>query len=104
MSTGNTGLDALADAIAERVLARMQLGQSERLLTVNEAAKYLGRTARAVRHLIATGALPVVREGRSVHLDRQELDQWIELRQARGLGCQSAHRSRSIPATSGYRL
>ena len=84
MSTGNTGLDAPADAIAERLIARMQAGQPERLLTVNEAAKYLGRTSRAVRHLIATGVLPVVREGRSVHLDRHTLDRWIELRQSRG--------------------
>ena len=79
-TTGNIGLDALADAIADRVIARMQAGQPERLLTVEEAAKYLGRSARAVRHLIATKALPVVREGRSVHLDRHELDRWIELR------------------------
>jgi excisionase family DNA binding protein len=84
MSTGNSGLDLLADAIAERVVARMLADQPERLLTVDEAAKYLGRSARAVRHLIATRNLPVVREGRSVHLDRPELDRWIELRQSRG--------------------
>jgi excisionase family DNA binding protein len=84
MTTGNLGLDALADAIAERVIARMQANKPERLMTIPEAATYLGRTARAVRHLIATRALPVVREGRSVHLDRNELDRWIELRQWRG--------------------
>jgi excisionase family DNA binding protein len=84
MSTGNTGLDALADAIAERVITRMQADHPERLLTVKEAAKYLGRTERSVRNLIAKGVLAVVREGRSVHLDRHELDRWIELRQSRG--------------------
>jgi hypothetical protein len=36
-----------------------------------------------VRHLIATGALTAVREGRSVHRDRYEIDRWIELRQSR---------------------
>jgi excisionase family DNA binding protein len=83
-TTGSLGLDALADAIAERVAARLQSGKdSERLMTVPAAARYLGRTPRAVRHLIATGALPSVREGRSVHLDRHELDRWIELRQGR---------------------
>jgi excisionase family DNA binding protein len=83
-TTGNLGLDALADAIAERVVARLQSGKDpERLMTVPEAAKYLGRTPRAIRHLISTGALPSVREGRSVHLDRNELDRWIELRQGR---------------------
>lgn len=83
MTTGNVGLDALADAIAERVIARIQANKPERLMTISEAATYLGRTARAVRHLISTKALPVVREGRSVHLDRNELDRWIELRQSR---------------------
>jgi hypothetical protein len=44
-TTGNAGLDALADAIAERVVARLQAGKDpERLMTVPEAAKYLGRT------------------------------------------------------------
>jgi excisionase family DNA binding protein len=84
MSTGNSGLDLLADAIAGRVMARMLADKPEPLLTVEEAAKYLGRTARAVRHLIATGSLPVVREGRSIRLDRRELDRSIELRQSRG--------------------
>jgi excisionase family DNA binding protein len=83
-TTGNAGLDALADSIAERVIARMRnSNEPERLMTVPEAARYLGRTPRAVRHLISTGALPSVREGRSVHLDRQELDRWIKLRQAK---------------------
>ena len=85
MSTGNTGLDALADAIAERVIARMQAGKPDRLLTVGEAAKYLGRSARAVRHLIAAGTLPVVRDGRSVHLDRPRTGPLIELRQWPGV-------------------
>jgi excisionase family DNA binding protein len=58
----------------------MLADQSERLPTVEEAAKYLGRSARAVRHLIAIRNLPVVREGRSVHRDRPELGRWIELR------------------------
>jgi len=78
MSSGNAGLDALADAIAARVAARLESNKTERLMTIPEAAVYLGRTARAVRHLIATNALPVVREGRSVRLDRKELDRWIE--------------------------
>jgi excisionase family DNA binding protein len=70
----------IADAVAER----LQAGQQERLMTVNEAAKYLGRTPWALRHLIATKALPVVRMGRSVRLDRRELDRWVDLRQSMG--------------------
>ena len=48
------------------------------LLTVRQAAIYLGRSEQAVQHLIFQKELPVVRIGRRVHLDRQDLDSWIE--------------------------
>jgi excisionase family DNA binding protein len=83
-TTGNLGLDALADAIAERVLARLNQSPEPRLLRVDEAAKYIGRTPKALRHLIANGAVPAVREGGRLHLDRGDLDRWIELRKVRG--------------------
>jgi excisionase family DNA binding protein len=57
------GLDALADAIAERLLARLNESQEARLLSVNEAARYIGRTPKALRHMIANGVIPAVREG-----------------------------------------
>lgn len=79
-TTGNPGLDALADAIAERILARIHQTQQPRLLTVNEASAYLGRTPKAVRHMIANGNIPVVREGSRVHLDRADLDRWVAMR------------------------
>ena len=62
-TTGNMGLDALADAIAARVLARLNESQEARLLSVNEAARYIGRTPKALRHMIANGVIPAVREG-----------------------------------------
>lgn len=79
-STGNVGLDALADAIAERVLARLQQTGESRLMTVDQAAAYIGRTPKALRHMIANAAIPAVREGSRVHLDRTDLDRWVELR------------------------
>ena len=82
-STGNAGLDALADAIAERVLARLHQADQPRLLSVDEAAAYIGRTGKALRHMIASGAIPSVREGSRVHLDRADLDRWIEMRKCR---------------------
>ena len=48
------------------------------LLTVKDAAIYLGRTEQAIQHLIFSHELPVVRAGRRVHLDRRDLDAWIE--------------------------
>jgi excisionase family DNA binding protein len=80
MPTGNPGLDALADAIAVRVAARLNQSEQPRLLTVNEAAAYIGRTPKALRHMIATGTIPAVREGSRIHLDRADLDRWVEMR------------------------
>lgn len=82
-STGSVGLDLLADAIATRVAAQLNQAEEPRLLSVNQAAIYIGRTPKAVRHLTATGALPVVREGARIHLDRADLDSWIEMRKAK---------------------
>lgn len=48
------------------------------LLTVKQAAVYLGRSEQSVQHLIFQKELPVVRIGRRVHLDRRDLDTWIE--------------------------
>jgi excisionase family DNA binding protein len=48
------------------------------LLTVKQAALYLGRSEQSVQHLIFQKDLPVVRRGRRVHLDRRDLDHWIE--------------------------
>jgi excisionase family DNA binding protein len=82
-TTGNVGLDALADAIAKRVLARLHHGEESRLLSVKEAAVYIGRTEKSLRYLIAGGAIPAVREGARIHLDRADLDNWIEMRKFR---------------------
>lgn len=51
---------------------------SKRLYTVPEAATYLGRSTWSVRRLIWGGELPVVRVGSRVHLDVQDMDQFID--------------------------
>jgi excisionase family DNA binding protein len=83
-STGNMGLDALAHAIATRVVAQLNKTDEPRLLSVKAAAVYIGRTPKALRHTIADGGILAVREGSRVHLDRADLDQWIDLRKAKG--------------------
>jgi excisionase family DNA binding protein len=86
-STGNQGLDALADAIAERVYQRLAAAMERnkgRLLDVPGAAEYIGRTRSALRHLIAKGTIPCVRRDGRVQLDRQDLDNWLELGKTRG--------------------
>ncbi|MCE5309681.1 MAG: helix-turn-helix domain-containing protein [Acidobacteriales bacterium] len=82
ITTGNAGLDALADAIAERVYERLhhkQQGEEKRLFSVAEAAKYIGRSPVSVRHMIADRTLPSVRRDNRVFLDRGDLDRWIEM-------------------------
>jgi excisionase family DNA binding protein len=83
----DTPLNVLVNAIAEQVVARVKPELSRLLqaphvqpvlLNVKEAAIYLGRSEPSVQHLIFQKELPVVRLGRRVHLDRRDLDQWIE--------------------------
>jgi excisionase family DNA binding protein len=72
---------ALAMELAARINPQIQRrnGKLEtRLLTVKEAATYVGRTEQALQHLIHKREIVVVRKGRRVHLDRTDLDRWIE--------------------------
>jgi excisionase family DNA binding protein len=77
-------LNAFTELIAAKVGALLGGAGGEggkirpRLLTVEEAATYLGRSKEAVQHMIACGKLPTVRSDRRVFLDRNDLDQWIE--------------------------
>jgi len=86
---GDPTLSILAQAIALEVAAKVKteiashveqlVGRVQpTLLNVKEAAVYLGRSEQAVQHLIFERELPVVRVGRRVHLDRRDLDSWIE--------------------------
>lgn len=73
--------DSIADAIADRVLARlatMPATRPKRLLTVVEAAEYLGKSKQAVYHLLNQGKIPRKRIGARVMFDLRELDQWLE--------------------------
>jgi excisionase family DNA binding protein len=73
---------ALATEIAGMVKAQLEQLVSHDvqpvLLTVKQAAVYLGRSEQSIQHLIFQKDLPVVRVGRRVHLDRRDLDAWIE--------------------------
>ncbi len=80
-----TTTDLLADAIADRVIARIretqptsQSKRAPRLLDVKSAAEYLSRTPKAVRRLIDSGKLPVVRMDSRIYLDSVDLDRVIE--------------------------
>ncbi len=80
----DTILNAFSDLLAAKVVEKLAGSGREggkirkRLLTVEEAAVYLGRTKEAVQHLLAAGKLPSVKSDRRVFLDIQDLDRWIE--------------------------
>ena len=83
-------LDGLLDALAERVATKIAERQESspvhpRLLTVEQAAVYLGRTKEAVQHLIASSKIPTVRSDRRVFLDVRDLDAWIEENKQNGI-------------------
>ena len=77
-------LDALAEKVAVRLRAELECRTATtatvrpRLLTVDQAATYLGRSKASVQHLISDQAIPVVRHDRRVFLDVRDLDGWID--------------------------
>jgi excisionase family DNA binding protein len=89
-------LDQLAQALVARIIPQLQNGGGngdppgaspfrngtkplpKRLLTIKEAAAYLGRSVSAVYHLVARGELACVRHGRNLRFDLDELNRWIE--------------------------
>ncbi len=80
----NLNLDALLDALAEKVAAKLSAQNGNgalvapRLLSIDQAAVYLGRSKEAVAHMVASGKIPKVQGDRRIQLDVRDLDQWIE--------------------------
>jgi len=71
-------LDALADRVAERVSQKLGTARSTtRLLSIEDAARYLGRSVEAVRHMVNAGKIPTVRGDRRTQIDLKDLDAWI---------------------------
>jgi excisionase family DNA binding protein len=68
-------LDALADALAERVAVR--LGSGSPWLTAAETAEYLRCPVSRVRKLTSTAEIPCHRDGRRVLYRREDLDQFV---------------------------
>ena len=78
MAPQKTSMDAIVPApliSVSRTAAKVPL--RKRLLTIQEAAEYLGRTAPALRELQWAGKIPYIQEGRRIHFDLHDLDEWI---------------------------
>ena len=84
-----TLLDGLAELVASKLSQRMPASFSPsgagskgavlpRLLTVEQAAVYIGRSNEAVYRMVSHSILPSVRADRRVFLDIKDLDRWID--------------------------
>lgn len=72
-------VDALAEAVAKKVMLIFQQSNSpQRLLTVQETAVYLGRSVKAVDHMLARGIIQVTKLDGKRQVDRVTLNKLIE--------------------------
>ena len=81
-------LDLVADKVARR-LREDSFAESTpvrpRLLTVEQAAVYIGRSKEAVQHMVSSGKVPTVRSDRRVFIDVEDLDRWIREHKQAGM-------------------
>jgi excisionase family DNA binding protein len=57
-----------------------QPARTERLLTIDEGAETLNVSVRTLRRRISQGELPVIRDGRIVRIQPEDLRRYIILR------------------------
>jgi len=50
---------------------------SKRLYTLPEAAQYLGRTLWSMRELVWVGKIPIVRDGKRIFVDINDLELYV---------------------------
>lgn len=83
----NSLITSLAQQIVGQIRAELTQGQAlkPRLLTVEHAATYMGRTEEAMQHMVASGKVPTVRIDRRVFIDVRDLEQLIETNKTSGL-------------------
>jgi excisionase family DNA binding protein len=71
--------DELRHFVRSEIEVALRVNRDERRwLTVRETASYLGVSETAVRRRISKGRVPAKRQGRSIVVDREELDREIE--------------------------
>jgi hypothetical protein len=72
-------MNELADLVAERVLTalRRQPIIQPRLLNVEDVATMIGRSEKAVRHLLENGQLKNVSPDGRVQVDVKDIETWI---------------------------
>lgn len=74
-------ISELARHVAKQVREEFEhnpLAVRPRLLTVEQAATYMGRTEEAMQHMIGCGKVPTVRIDRRVFVDIRDLERLID--------------------------
>lgn len=79
-------IDSLIQNFAKRLAAQVRVELAgnalsplqPRLLTVEQAAIYMGRSEEAMQHMVANGKVPTVRIDRRVFVDVHDLETLIE--------------------------
>jgi len=66
-----------AEAFVQQCRERGMFARGPKLLPVEAIAERIGRSSKAVRHLIDRGDLPARRIGRRVMVDSEQLEAWI---------------------------
>jgi hypothetical protein len=77
----NELVEAVAERVAEKILRRIPVNSQTDdplLLTIEQSARKLGRTAPAVEHLVRENKIPVVRIDRRVFIDHRDILSLIE--------------------------
>jgi excisionase family DNA binding protein len=99
-------IDALAEALADRLTERLAAATARRYLCVAQAADYSGLSVDSIRSLLSSGRLTSLRPvpGRVI-IDRRELDALLQSsikrpRRGRGIYDRAAE-SRSAAAKGG---
>jgi excisionase family DNA binding protein len=67
------------------VVSPQPISAGPRLLSIKDAAAYLGASVWAIRQMLRNRRLPYVPVGRGFKIDKIDLDRWIE-RQKIGTG------------------
>jgi excisionase family DNA binding protein len=79
--THGLSFDRLLEMLAEKLATQLTQEPSQlypRLLTIEQAAIYVGLTPEAIHALTEPGKIPTVQADGRVLVDRRDLDEWIE--------------------------
>ena len=85
--TANLSFEVVMEVLAEKLATQLSREPSRlypRLMTIDQAAVYLGSTREVMRRLVGPGNVPTVQIDGRVFLDRLDLDRWIERHKVSG--------------------